>query len=156
MKFALSATLLSLASLALSASVPPSQQCSQATRFGVASVSPNGTTLNADLFIQKISINVNFSCGIQQFNIVPKYLDYYLEVQEGNNGHQPPILLARREFKTGATSDSFTVKIPHGYFFPNAKNVVAIWNTYTTKGTDGSNVFVKGGVFVPININATV
>jgi translation initiation factor 2 gamma subunit (eIF-2gamma) len=46
---------------------------------------------------------------VNQYDIVPKFIDYYLEVPTNNNGHEPPVLLARRTFANtpGAPFDSF-------------------------------------------------
>lgn len=61
---------------------------------------------------QNININVDLTCAITNFDIVPKFLDYTIEVfAPSNNGHEPPILLARRELEPGALSDSFTVPV---------------------------------------------
>jgi hypothetical protein len=46
-----------------------------------------------------------------RFGIVPKYIDYYVEVLSGGNGHNPPILLGRREFHQSFNTpptDTFT------------------------------------------------
>ncbi len=32
------------------------------------------------------------------FGIIPRYIDFYIEVPSGNNGYEPPILLARQDF----------------------------------------------------------
>lgn len=42
---------------------------------------------------------------------MPKYLGYYIEVLTNNNGHESPILLARREFDISSTFDIFTTTV---------------------------------------------
>ncbi|KAF8956698.1 hypothetical protein BDZ97DRAFT_1671087 [Flammula alnicola] len=151
MKFAITTALFSLAGIVASANVPR-QACSEAVRFGVLSVSPSNTTFNAG---DNISINVDLTCAINFFNIVPKFLDYSIIVPSSlNNGHEPPIVLARRTLQTGATSDSFTTEIPHAFFFAGAAYQVSFTNTYPINGTDGSQVLIQGGLSQAITINA--
>ncbi|KAG6864173.1 hypothetical protein C0991_011876 [Blastosporella zonata] len=106
MKFAIAATLLSFVGLVASTAVPR-QDCPQASRFGGMSVSP--TTVNPG---DEITVTVDLTCAVNHFGIIPKYLDYTIEVPSAsNNGHEPPIVIARREFAAGATSDVFTTQV---------------------------------------------
>ncbi|KAF8069932.1 hypothetical protein FPV67DRAFT_1623358 [Lyophyllum atratum] len=153
MKFAISAALLSLAGLvaARDSLNVPRQSCPQATRFGVLSVTPNDVPLNpGDEFV----VHVDLNCAVNSFGIVPKFLDYSIIVPApANNGHEPPMVIARRTLPAGTTSDTFTSTVPHGYYFQGANYFVQFVNTYPTKGTDGSEVLLQGSVSTGININ---
>ncbi|KAG6853970.1 hypothetical protein C0991_011832 [Blastosporella zonata] len=110
MKFAIAATLLSLVGFVASAAVPR-QSCPEASRFGVISVTPS-TVSPGD----EIIVTVDLTCAINSFDIIPKYLDYTIEVSSASNAIKPPIsvppiLLARRDFPAGATSDVFTTQV---------------------------------------------
>jgi len=152
MKFAAATSFISLAGLVASISVPRDvKSCPEASRFGVASVVPNNTALSPG---DDISISVDFTCGINTFGIVPRFLDYTIIVPpQSNNGFEVPIVLARRDFPAGATSDSFTTKIPHAFFVAGAVYNIELTNTYPTNGTDGSEVLIQGGFFQPITIS---
>ncbi|KAJ3507319.1 hypothetical protein NLJ89_g6368 [Agrocybe chaxingu] len=111
MKFAISTTLLYLSGLVASASVYPRQSCPEATRFGILTVSsPSGaTSYNPG---DDISIKVDLTCAVNDFGIVPAYLDYTIVVPASeNNGHEPPIVLARRTVPAGSLLDEFTTKV---------------------------------------------
>ncbi|PPQ78689.1 hypothetical protein CVT25_010710 [Psilocybe cyanescens] len=153
MKFATSAVFFSFAGLAASASITR-RNCVEAARFGALSafpvtVSPGDT----------INISVNLNCAVEQFGIVPQFLDYTLEVPEAsNNGSEQPIVLARRTFNispgTNQPSDSFSTQVPRGFFVAGAPYNVVLNMVYPISGTDGSTVLVKGSTSIPININA--
>ncbi|KZS91787.1 hypothetical protein SISNIDRAFT_413687, partial [Sistotremastrum niveocremeum HHB9708] len=150
MKSVLSIALLSLVSVASSAVLPRS--CPEAAQFGVLTATP--TKLSpGDTF----TINADFNCAVNQFGIVPKYLDYYIEVLENsNNGHEPPILLARRTFDQSASpslTDNFS--LPRTFYFSGAPYVVQMDVTYPITGTDGNPVFIQGGTEAPLTITAT-
>ncbi|TFK49724.1 hypothetical protein OE88DRAFT_1662341 [Heliocybe sulcata] len=145
MKFFVATSVSSLFALANAAA-----SCSEAARFGTITVSP--TSFSAG---DSVTINADFTCS-QQMGYAPTYTDYYLEVPQNNNGHEPPVLLARRQPATGAVSDSFSVTIPHGYYFPDAGYNVALENTYSHSGSDGSTIFQVGGVYAPVTLAATV
>ncbi|KAG6910819.1 hypothetical protein DXG01_007134 [Tephrocybe rancida] len=148
-KFTLSAAILSLAGLVASTSVPR-QSCPNASRYGVLNVSP--TTVKPG---DNITVTVDLNCGIGNFGIVPRYLDYKIEVPTAsNNGHEPPIVLARRDFVAGgANLDVFTVKVPFSFYFAGAPYVVALHNTYPVQGSDGSEVLIEGEVYIDLTIN---
>jgi len=123
MQFTL-ATIIASAAALVWAAPQPRQSCAEATQFGVLTVSPTtvaagdvSETLSWDklqLNIRKhqtLTVNADFSCAINTFGIIPEYTDYYIEVPVNNNGHEPPILLARRTLASGSTSDSFTVQV---------------------------------------------
>lgn len=62
---------------------------------------------------QEFTVHTDFTCALT-FDIVPKYIDYYVEILSGGNGHGGPILLARREFHQSATlppTDTFTTTV---------------------------------------------
>ncbi|KAF8134932.1 hypothetical protein EV363DRAFT_1396396 [Boletus edulis] len=133
---------------ALVGAVPqPRQNCPEATQFGVLSVSP--TTVSAG---DTLTVNADFSCAINNFGHIPQYTDYYIEVPVNNNGHEPPILLARRTLASGSTSDSFTVQVPDAYYFANAGYVVILDTTFPINGTNGIPYSVVGGIEAPITI----
>ena len=63
--------------------------------------------------MQSFTVHADFTCSLY-FGIVPEYIDYYIEVPTNNNGHEPPILLARREFhqSTGTPpTDTFSASV---------------------------------------------
>ncbi|PPQ66986.1 hypothetical protein CVT26_009944 [Gymnopilus dilepis] len=154
MKSTVSAALLSMVSLA-SASLLPRQSCPEASRFGNLSFSSptNATSFNAG---DPIQIKVDFNCAINNFGIKPQFFDYLIEVPaEQNNGHEAPIVLARRTLAGGATTDKFDTTIPHAFFFAGAPYNLVLTDTYPTQGTDGSQVLLQGGVELPITINAS-
>ncbi|KAG6845458.1 hypothetical protein H0H87_008818 [Tephrocybe sp. NHM501043] len=148
MKFAIPAAL-SLVGLVASTTIPR-QSCPEASRFGLLGVSP--TTVNPG---DEVTVTVDLNCAVNHFGIVPRYLDYTIEVPEAsNNGHEPPILLARRDFTAGATSDVFTAKVPFASYFAGAPYVIVLRNTYPVQGTDGSSeVLITGGISTGLNIN---
>ncbi|GLB40348.1 hypothetical protein LshimejAT787_0802190 [Lyophyllum shimeji] len=154
MKFASSAAVLSLAGLVAASSLNiPRQNCPEATRFGVLSVSPTDTPLNPG---DNFNVNVDFNCGMNNFGIVPKFLDYTIVVPApNNNGHEQPIVLARRTLAAGATADTFTAQVPHGFYFKGAQYSLLLTNNYPIKGTDGSEVIVQGGIYAGLNLNTT-
>ena len=124
MRFTLIAFITSVA--ALVGAVPqPRQTCPEATQYGTLIVSPTSVSagdvsqiswswdepqLNTMQY-QTLTVNADFSCAINTFGHIPAYTDYYIEVPQNNNGHEPPILLARRTLASGSTSDSFTVQV---------------------------------------------
>ncbi|PPQ91578.1 hypothetical protein CVT25_012649 [Psilocybe cyanescens] len=150
MKFTISTILLAIAGFVASANIP-AIVCSEADRFGVISISPSGKPFNAG---DNISIHIDFTCAITHSGIVPKFLDYTIEVPAPlNNGFEPTISLARRTLSPGATVDSFTTKIPHEFFTAGAPYSVVLTDTYPINGTDGSEVLREGGVLASITIN---
>ncbi|KAG2131347.1 hypothetical protein DEU56DRAFT_860021 [Suillus clintonianus] len=148
MQLSFSTVLASLAAVIAVATPAAAQQCSQATRFGVVNVSP--TTLSpGDTF----TVTANFTCAAQ-LGVHPQYTDYYIEVPVNNNGHEPPILLARRTLNASSPTpllDQFTMQLPYAYYF-NASYVVILDVTYPVTGTDGSSYSVVGGIESPITI----
>ncbi|KAF8900256.1 hypothetical protein CPB84DRAFT_1779186 [Gymnopilus junonius] len=87
------------------------------------------------------------------FGIRPAFTDYTLEVPVGNNGFEPRIVLARRTLAPGATSDDFTVTIPHWDYIANSGYTLILTDTYPVTGTDGSTLYIEGGVEDPITLN---
>ncbi|KAF8900255.1 hypothetical protein CPB84DRAFT_1040895 [Gymnopilus junonius] len=152
MKFILSTALLSLASLA-SGLVIPRQFCPEVTRFGILIVnSPtNATSFNPG---DPIHIHADFNCAINTFGIKPEFTDYTLEVPvDINNGFEPRIVLARRTLAPGATTDDFTVTLPHWDYIPNSGYSVFLTDVYPTKGYDGSALYVEGTIEAGLTIN---
>ncbi len=83
--------------------------CSEAARFGVLQVVPSDLqTGSVSRFMrymtgwlimpQDFTVHVDFECAVEYFGIIPRYTDFWIEVPSGNNGHEPAILLARRDF----------------------------------------------------------
>ena len=59
-----------------------------------------------------MTVKADFTCSFS-FGIRPKFTDYHIEVPVNNNGHEPPILLARRQPSVTPASpiDQFTVQV---------------------------------------------
>ncbi|PPQ80689.1 hypothetical protein CVT25_001821 [Psilocybe cyanescens] len=111
MKFAAaSAVFFSLAGLVASATIAK-RNCPQAARFGALSAFP--VTVSPG---DSITVSVNLNCPIEQFGIIPQFLDYTIEVPEAsNNGHEQPIVLARRTFNFFGIIPQFldyTIEVP--------------------------------------------
>ncbi|KAG1826571.1 hypothetical protein EV424DRAFT_1486102 [Suillus variegatus] len=124
------------------------QACAEANRFGVVTISP--TTLSPG---ETFTVAANFSCAVQ-FGVKPEFTDYYIEVPVGNNGFEPPILLARRTLNPSSATpllDSFTTQLPFALYF-NASYVVTLDTTYPVNGSNGSPYSVVGSADFPINI----
>ncbi|KAK0229478.1 hypothetical protein EDD85DRAFT_889862 [Armillaria nabsnona] len=131
------------------------QSCAEASRFGNLQVVPSDLQPGTDF-----TIHVDFGCAVNWFGIVPRYIDFYIEVPSGNNGHEPPILLARRDFTLPAPPLSpaftFTAQFPHyPVFFEGASYNIALNTIYPVNGTDGSEILVQGGVYSPINVTSS-
>ncbi|EIW74792.1 hypothetical protein CONPUDRAFT_159572 [Coniophora puteana RWD-64-598 SS2] len=118
--------------------------CDEASRFGTFSI--NATS---DKAIVTGQVTHSYA------GIYPKYIDYYLEVPENNNGHESPIILAHNEPKANASSDSFTVQIPDAPYWQANYSVLAQL-TYPVKGEQGGTYYTTGGVFSGIKIAPTV
>ncbi|KAJ7276746.1 hypothetical protein C8J57DRAFT_1310283 [Mycena rebaudengoi] len=117
--------LASLVGLATLASALPGSSCSEALRFWDFQVSP--TTLAPGDSIT---------------------------VLENNNGHEAPILLARRTFDntTSPPADSFTTTLPSWFYFADAQYSVVLTNLFARAGPTGEQVITSGGVIQPITI----
>ncbi|KAJ7276748.1 hypothetical protein C8J57DRAFT_1310286 [Mycena rebaudengoi] len=139
---------LKLASLVGLATLAGAQSCSEAARFGNFQVSP--TTLAPG---DSITVTADFSCAIEKGN-TPTFLDYYIEVLANNNGHEAPILLARRMFDntTSPPADSFTTTLPSWFYFADAQYSVVLSNLFSRAGPTGEQVITSGGVIQPITI----
>jgi len=65
---------------------------------------------------QTINVKVDLTCGVQNFGLIPQFLDYSLEVlPPNNNGFENPIILARHAIPAGALSDSITTTVRKTY-----------------------------------------
>ncbi|KAJ7590237.1 hypothetical protein C8J56DRAFT_888409 [Mycena floridula] len=151
MKF--SSVFAALTGLAVVSATPSARRaCPQASRFGDLTVAPTDLTVGSSF-----TIHVDLSCAINNFNIVPAFLDYSLVVPSSvNNGHEPPIVLARRTFTpTSGAVDTFTARIPfyNGYFAGASYNIL-LTTTYPQNATvEGEpDVLIQGGIFAPINL----
>ncbi|KAG1876032.1 hypothetical protein C8R48DRAFT_690475 [Suillus tomentosus] len=126
------------------------QACAEANRFGVVTISPSTTLSPGETF----TVAANFSCAVQ-FGINPEFTDYYIEVPVGNNGFEPPILLARRTLNPSSATpllDSFTTQLPFALYF-NSSYVIVLDTTYPVNGSNGSPPYsVVGSVDNPITI----
>ncbi|KAF8588085.1 hypothetical protein K439DRAFT_1406803 [Ramaria rubella] len=151
----LSVVLLSAAAFVGAAQLSARQQgfCPEAARFGSVAVTPSSLQ-PGDSF----TVLANFSCSVSR-GIIPKFIDYYIEVPEAvNNGHEPPILVARRDFALvsgQAPIDQFTTTLPHAFFFEGAAYGLSMTITYPINGTDGSEVFIAGGLSAGLNITSS-
>jgi len=81
-------------------------------------------------------------------------VDYYLEVPENNNGHEPDILLARKTFAGNASYpiDTINGTIPFAFYFANTTYAIVMNIIYPINGTNGSPYLVTGGVEIPIDL----
>ncbi|KAJ7028597.1 ricin B lectin domain-containing protein [Mycena alexandri] len=144
----------SLTVLVALASLVSTQRCNEAQRFGSLQV-PLTLSLG-----QPFTVTVNFTCAIEGFGIVPTYLDYYIEVLIGNNGHEPPIYIARRTYNQSASPpvDTFTATLPYWawFAFPGAQYQFVLDTSYMIPGTNGPPVLVvEGTASAPINITGS-
>ncbi|EGN99250.1 hypothetical protein SERLA73DRAFT_152904 [Serpula lacrymans var. lacrymans S7.3] len=150
MQLTLSSILLSLAAFSTAASIPIARTtCAEAYRFGgVPSLSPSTVAPGASVEIQ-----TDFTCAFY-FGITPTYTDYYIEVLSNNSGYEPNILLARRQPNITASSpiDKFTVTIPDATYTSGANYTVVMDVTYPINGTNGTPVYVVGGLESAITI----
>ncbi|PBK87828.1 hypothetical protein ARMGADRAFT_1016415 [Armillaria gallica] len=131
------------------------QSCPEAVRFGIPHIVPSDLQPGTDF-----TINVDFGCAVNYFGIIPRYIDFYIEVPSGNNGYEPPILLARRDFGVPAPPLSpaftFTGQFPHYSFTEGAAYDIATNIIYPVNGTDGSEVLIQGGVtYLPITVTSS-
>ncbi|EGN99237.1 hypothetical protein SERLA73DRAFT_182140 [Serpula lacrymans var. lacrymans S7.3] len=143
MQLTLSSILLSIAAFSTAASVPITPtMCAEASRFGNPIYSPSTVAPGASMQIQ-----TDFTCSFY-FGIHPTYTDYYIEVPTNNSGYEPNILLARRQPNVTASSpiDKFTVTIPDATYTSGANYAVVLDVTYPINGTNGTPVYVVGGV----------
>ncbi|KAJ6529077.1 hypothetical protein DFH09DRAFT_1371126 [Mycena vulgaris] len=146
MRFNFSA-LASVISLAFAPLASLAQQCPEASRFGVVNVVPT-TLAPGDAF----TVNVDLTCTAA-FGHIPTYLDYFIEVVTGNNGHEPPILLARRTFDPAAgLSDTLSTELPPWGYFEHAQYSLVFQNSFATNGPNNNSVIIVGAVTIPITI----
>ncbi|PBK68604.1 hypothetical protein ARMSODRAFT_958266 [Armillaria solidipes] len=129
--------------------------CAEASRFGILQVVPTDLQPGTDF-----TIHVDFECAVEYFGIIPRYTDFYIEVPSGNNGYEPPILLARRDFTLPAPPLSpdltFTAQLPHYVYFEGAPYNIALNTIYPINGTDGSEVLIQGGIlYASINVTSS-
>ncbi|EIN08706.1 hypothetical protein PUNSTDRAFT_126020 [Punctularia strigosozonata HHB-11173 SS5] len=125
--------------------------CPEAARFGNAIATPS-TAAPGD----EVSIVANFSCSFSR-GIIPEWVDYRLEVVNNNNGFEAPILLARHQFTGTADSpiDVANVTIPHAFYVEGAVYTPIMYIIYPINGTDGSPVYVQGGVGFDLQIETS-
>ncbi|KAJ7485072.1 hypothetical protein B0H11DRAFT_1861878 [Mycena galericulata] len=126
------------------------QACSEAARFGVLEVVPS-TLAPGDWF----TVHVDLTCA-SQLGYLPTYMDYYIEVLSDNNGHEAPILLARRTYNLGGTglspADTFTAQLPYWYYFAGAQYSVVFVNSFGKSGPTNDTVITTGSMSVPLNV----
>ncbi|KAJ7123611.1 hypothetical protein C8R44DRAFT_852475 [Mycena epipterygia] len=150
MRFNLS-VLTSLAALALApiASLAAAS-CPEASRFGLLEVVPS-TIAPGDSF----TVHVDLTCAAQ-LGYLPTYMDYYVEVLSNNNGHEAPILLARRTYNLAGTglspADTFSAQLPEWYYFEGAQYSVVFQNIFAKSGPNNNSVITTGSISAPINI----
>ncbi|KAK0191958.1 hypothetical protein F5146DRAFT_954224 [Armillaria mellea] len=152
------ATVFAFALAAVGVNASPTEKrlnCAEASRFGDVQVVPTNLQPGSDF-----TVHVDFQCAVEWFGIIPSYTDFYIEVPEPyNNGHEPAILLARRDFTLPAPPLSpaltFTAQLPHSYYTAGAPYTIFLSITYPINGTDGSEVLIQGGVYTDINVTST-
>jgi len=151
MKLTLPSVFLLLAAVVSARVQSARQQCPEAARFGEVSITPSSVAPG-----DMVTVKADFTCSFS-FGIRPIFTDYHIEVPVNNNGHEPPILLARRQpFVTPASPiDQFEVQIPFAPYVTGANYVVNLANTYPINGTNGSPVLIVGGVETVIIINSS-
>ncbi|KAJ6510723.1 hypothetical protein C8R45DRAFT_1088871 [Mycena sanguinolenta] len=147
MRFSFSLVSSVLAALALSPAAT-AQDCPEAARFGVLEVVPS-TLAQGDWF----TVHVDLTCA-KVLGYLPTYMDYYIEVLSGNNGHEAPILLARRTYNPAsiAPADTFTAQLPEWYYFADAQYSVVFANSFAKPGPTNNSVITQGEISTPINI----
>jgi len=127
--------------------------CAEASRFGDLIVTPS-VLAPGDSF----TVSVNYSCAIDWFGIIPTFQDFYIEVPTGNNGFEPNILLARRNYTNDPSTppmETFTTSLPHYPYIAGPQYVVMLTITYPVPGTDGSPVLIQGGIEFGVDINTS-
>jgi hypothetical protein len=69
-----------------------------------------------------VTVKADFTCSFF-FGINPTFTDYLIEVPVNNNGHEPPIVLARRQPNVTAASpiDQFTAQVSLLYISPSRR-----------------------------------
>ncbi|KAF4610739.1 hypothetical protein D9613_007354 [Agrocybe pediades] len=141
MQLPIKSVLVSLAFFSISANAVA---CSEAVRFGEATVTPANPKVGDTLNIQ-----VDFTCAVQNSGNVPLFVDYTLEVlPANNNGFESPIILGRHTLSPGALSDNLTATIPNA-LFKGAPYSLIITNIHSQKDADG-RPFLTAGEFGPI------
>ncbi|KAJ7589983.1 hypothetical protein C8J56DRAFT_1025256 [Mycena floridula] len=148
----LSSVLAALTSLAVVSAL----SCDEASRFGDLTVSPTDLTPGASF-----TIALNLTCAITHSGHIPKFLDYSLVVPFNNNGFEPDIVIARRNFTPPADPskavDTFTAQLPFFGYDAGAAYNIELTMTYpepaSVKGKP--DVLLQGGVFAPINISVS-
>ncbi|KAJ7773655.1 hypothetical protein DFH07DRAFT_878309 [Mycena maculata] len=126
------------------------QTCAEAARFGELEVVPS-TVAPGDSF----TVHVDLTCAAQ-LGYLPTYMDYYIEVLTDNNGHEAPILLARRTYLLGGTglspADTFSAQLPYWFYFTGAQYSVVFVNSFAMNGTMNNSVITQGSISVPLNV----
>jgi len=151
MQFIISTLILSLAAFSTAASISPLARtsCAEASRFGDLVVVPSTIVPGGDSF----TVHADFTCALS-FGIVPEYIDYYVKVLSGGNGHIPPILLGRREFHQSFNTpptDTFTAFLPD-IDFTGAQCAVFLDTTFPLNATDGKPYYTVGGTEYSVTI----
>ncbi|KAJ6599386.1 hypothetical protein B0H10DRAFT_2231357 [Mycena sp. CBHHK59/15] len=81
------------------------------------------------------------------------YMDYYIEVLANNNGHEAPILLARRTHDASqGLTDTFTTQVPEWFYFSDAVYSVVYVNSFAKSGPNNNSVITTGSISTPLNI----
>ncbi|KAJ7213758.1 hypothetical protein C8J57DRAFT_1601887 [Mycena rebaudengoi] len=140
---------LKLASLVGLATFASAQSCPEALHFGSLQVSPS-TLAPGDSF----TVTANLTCAIAKGN-TPTYLDYYIEVLTSNNGHEAPILLARRTYNATLPPRWLmhsSTQLPSWLYFADAQYSVVMDNLFSKPGPTGEAVITVGGVSEGITI----
>ncbi|KZP17712.1 hypothetical protein FIBSPDRAFT_1046708 [Athelia psychrophila] len=147
MQFKVSSILLALAAIA-SAAPARRKTCVEANRYGSFAVVPSTVAVGGS-----VNITTDFTCALTYLEIVPKYIDYYIEVLKDdttNANHEAVVMLERRLFTT--TIDSFITTIPDAYYFTTATYEIRLYITYSMNGTAGIPYWQVAVIDGPLNI----
>ncbi|KAJ6552067.1 hypothetical protein DFH09DRAFT_925381 [Mycena vulgaris] len=140
-----------VASIAAFALAPvATASCPEAARFGVLQVVPSNL-VPGDSF----TVHVDLECAAEK-GYLPTYMDYYISVLSNNNGHEAPIVLARRTYNLAGTglspADTFSAQLPYWYYFAGAQYSVVFVNSFAKPGPMNNSVITQGSISFPLNV----
>ncbi|KAG7441338.1 uncharacterized protein BT62DRAFT_923428 [Guyanagaster necrorhizus] len=130
------------------------QSCAEAAQFGVLEIVPSDLQPGTGF-----TVHIDYACAVE-LGVVPTYIDTYIEVPEGNNGHEPPILLDRRTFVLSppplTQALTFTASFPYyPVLFEGAQYTIGVHTIYPINGTDGNPILIEGIVYGDINVTTS-
>ncbi|EIW75005.1 hypothetical protein CONPUDRAFT_93718 [Coniophora puteana RWD-64-598 SS2] len=130
------------------ASVAAATLCAEANKFGALTITPSTALAGGS----NVTGSLDLTCPKEK-GYFPTYVDYYLEVPQGNNGYEWPVLLAHNEVDASATSDTFNTALPYITYF-NASYVVYAQFTYARTDEKQNTYYLIGGTSSGVNITA--